>query len=159
MPTAGIILLVYFIGGLLALLAFDLATGGRMRTNIPMAGTQAQIRMTEANSPIGPRAGIILMLTITWLFWPLVLIGSLTGKEEQNGRPTVTRRADVIGAGARAKVSYLVRKIWYGECPDCHVVLTPMDIWGRYSTCPVCKTEFHGFRMKARKRTTDGNKE
>ena len=78
MSTAIIILLAYFLGGLVILLVFDLATKGRIRDNMPMAGTQAQIRMAEANNPIGPRAGMILMLTLTWLFWPMVLLGAAT---------------------------------------------------------------------------------
>ena len=81
MSLASIVLLIYFIGGLLALLVFDLITKGRIRSNMPMAGTQAQIRMAEANNPIGPKAGMAMMLVITWLFWPMVLIGAATDKK------------------------------------------------------------------------------
>ena len=90
MPTAIIILLAYFLGGLVALLVFDLATKGRIRNNMRMAGTQAQIRMAEANNPIGPRAGLMLMLVLTWLFWPMVLVGAVTGKEEVNTTLIIT---------------------------------------------------------------------
>lgn len=93
MSIAVIILLVYFLGGLVTLLVFDLATKGRIRSNMPMAGTQAQIRMAEANSPIGPRAGMMLMLIITWLFWPLVLVGAITDTKGGNNDGTKEQRA------------------------------------------------------------------
>jgi len=82
------ILLAYFIGGLVILFIFDLLTK-RIRHNMPMAGTQAQIEMSQASNPIGQRAGMILMLVLTWLFWPAVLIGAATDKgdeDEQKGK-------------------------------------------------------------------------
>ena len=84
MSLASIVLLIYFVGGLLVLLVFDLITKGRIRSNMPMAGTQAQIRMAEANNPIGPKAGMVMMLVITWLSWPMVLIGAVTDKEDDS---------------------------------------------------------------------------
>jgi len=89
MSTLMAILLAYFIGGLVILFIFDLLTKGRIRHNMPMAGTQAQIEMSQASNPIGQRAGMILMLVLTWLFWPAVLIGAATDKgdeDEQKGK-------------------------------------------------------------------------
>ena len=88
MSTTMAILLAYFIGGLVILFIFDLLTK-RIRNNMAMAGTQAQIEMAQANNPIGQRAGMILMLVLTWLFWPAVLIGAATDKgdeDEQKGK-------------------------------------------------------------------------
>ena len=82
------VLLAYFIGGLVILFIFDLLTK-RIRNNMAMAGTQAQIEMAQASNPIGQRAGMILMLVLTWLFWPAVLIGAATDKgdeDEQKGK-------------------------------------------------------------------------
>ena len=155
MPTAGVILLVYFLGGLFILIVFDLLTK-RIRSNISSAGLQAQIRMAEASSPIGRKTSLVLMLALTWLAWPAVLIGTLTDRPKGEQTPKIQHRADVLNAGAKARRSYLVRKIWYGECPDCHVILTPLDAWGQYSECPQCKTTFHGLRMKAKKEEHNG---
>ena len=134
MPTAIIILLTYFLGGLVALLVFDLATKGRIRNNMRMAGTQAQIRMAEANNPIGPRAGLMLMLVLTWLFWPMVLIGAVTDKGDEAEQGDKIQRREPT-------TRYLAKKIWYGECPDCRVILKPDGLLGG-STCPVCKHHF-----------------
>lgn len=155
MPTAGAILLVYLLGGLLILVVFDLITK-RIRSNLSSVGLQAQLRMAEANHPIGRKSGLVLMLVLTWLAWPVVLIGVLTDRPKEDQAPEIQGRTDVIGAGAGVRWSYLVKKIWYGECPDCHVILTPLDAWGQYSECPQCKTTFHGLRMKAKKEEHNG---
>jgi len=155
MPTAGVIILVYFLGGLLILIVFDLITK-RIRSNLSSAGLQAQLRMAEANNPIGRKSSLVLMLALTWLAWPAMLIGALTDRPKGEHAPGIQSRTDVVGAGARARRSYLVKKIWYGECPDCHVILTPLDAWGQYSECPLCKTTFHGLRMKAKKEGHNG---
>jgi len=142
MPTAGAILLAYFLGGLLALLVFDLKTK-RIRTKIQSAGLEAQLKMAQANSPLGVKAGIALILTLTWLFWPAVLLGAATerwfaDKKAQRLERGVLSRDTAIGTSSQ--LSYLVKKVWYGECPKCHVILEPVS-WDR-TVCPTCGTRF-----------------
>lgn len=36
---------------------------------------------------------------------------------------------------------YFLKKLWYGECPDCHILLEPVNGWGR-SDCPKCGKHF-----------------
>lgn len=131
MNTAAVILLSYFVGGLLVLIVFDLATK-RVRNNVRSGGFQAQMRMAEANSPIGVKAGIVMILALTWLFWPMVLVGAVTDKGGAEQEIKICKREPTL--------RYLVKKIWYGECPSCHVILVP-DTWDRAS-CPVCHARF-----------------
>jgi len=102
MSTITTILLAYFVGGLVILFIFDLLTK-RIRNNMQMAGTQAQIRMAEANNPISPRIGLIMMLVLIWLFWPLVLIGAATDTkgDSGNGKTEETAQGE-SGSGAGA---------------------------------------------------------
>ena len=39
------------------------------------------------------------------------------------------------------RIVCLLKRIWYGECPDCHVILNVVKGWGR-SECPKCGTHF-----------------
>jgi len=142
MPTAGAILLVYFLGGLFILIVFDLITK-RIRTKIQSAGLEAQVTMAQANNPLGVKAGIVLMLTLTWLFWPTVLLGAATehwseGRKAQRLEKGALGRDTAIGTSSQ--FSYLVKKVWYGECPKCHVILEPVS-WDR-TVCPTCGTHF-----------------
>jgi len=127
MNIAGIAILSYLLCGLFVLLIFDLVTK-RVQNNTRSAGLQAQMRMAEANSPIGVKAGIIMILVLTWLFWPMVLIGAATGRGATEQETKIYKREPTL--------RYLVKKIWYGECPDCRVILVP-DTWDR-AVCPVC---------------------
>ena len=142
MSAISAILLAYFLGGLLILIVFDLITK-RIRSNIPSAGLQAQIRMVEANNLIGKKSGLVLMLALTWLAWPTVLIGAATerwseDRKAQRQEEGVLSRDTAIGT--RSQFSYLIKKIWYGECPKCHVILGPAS-WNR-TVCPICGTRF-----------------
>ena len=142
MSTIGAILLAYFLGGLLVLIVFDFITK-RIRSNISSAGLQAQTRMAEANNLIGRKSGLVLMLALTWLTWPTVLIGAATerwskDRKAQRQEEGVLSRDTAIGT--RSQLSYLVKKIWYGECPKCHVILGPTG-WDR-TVCPTCGTRF-----------------
>lgn len=142
MPTAGVILLVYFLGGLLVLLVFDLITK-RIRAKIQSAGLEAQVTMAQANNPLGVKAGVALILTLTWLFWPTVLLGAATErwsgkrKAQRLERGVLSRDAAM---GTSSQLSYLIKKIWFGECPKCHVILEPVS-WDR-TVCPACGTHF-----------------
>lgn len=148
--TIGVALLSYLASGLLVLGVFDIITG-RVRKNIRSAGLKAQLRMAEANNPIGVKVGMVLMLVLTWLFWSIVLIGAATDKGEVGQETKIQRQEPTT--------RYLLKRLWYGECPDCRVILKPMDAWGQYSICPVCGTEFKGLRLKASKEGNNGKTE
>lgn len=136
MSIAAQILVSYFLLGLVSLLLFDLATK-RIRSNMSRAGIRAQIEMAASGNPIGPKVGMALMVVLTWLLWPMVLIGAVAGggrEEGQEGQEDeIQRREPTAG--------YLAKKIWYGECPNCRVILKPDGLLGG-STCPVCKSHF-----------------
>ena len=156
MSLASIVLLIYFIGGLLALLVFDLATH-RIRSRFKDKVAEAQVVMSQTgNLYIGKRMMLVTFAVITYLLWPLVILGTLGGSEKEEQPKEIVTRADMMGAGIRKQLAYWAKRIWYGECPDCGVILTPKDMWGQYSACPVCKTEFHGIRMKAKKEEKHG---
>ena len=156
MSLASIVLLIYFIGGLLVLLVFDLATH-RIRNRFKDRAAEAQVVMSQTgNLYIGKRMMLITFAVITYLFWPLVILGALRGPEGEEQPQKIVTRADMMGAGFSKQLAYWAKKIWYGECPECSVILTPKDMWGQYSVCPVCKTEFHGIRMKAKNEEKHG---
>lgn len=142
MSAISAILLAYFLGGLLILIVFDLITK-RIRAKIQSAGLEAQLTMAQSNNPMGVKAGIALILILTWLFWPTVLIGAATerwfeDRKAQRQEEGVLSRDTAIGT--RSQFSYLIKKIWYGECPKCHVILGPTS-WDR-TVCPTCGTRF-----------------
>ena len=156
MSLASIILLIYFIGGLLALLVFDLITH-RIRNRFRDKAAEAQLVMAQTgNFYIGKRVMLAMFAIITYLFWPFVVLGALRGSEKEEQPQKIVTRAEMMGAGLRKQLAYWAKRIWYGECPECGVILTPKDMWGQYSACPVCKTEFHGIRMKAKKEEKHG---
>jgi hypothetical protein len=92
---------------------------------------------------MGAKAGIALILALTWLFWPTVLVGTATERwskgREAKKREDGTLSRDTV-AGTKSQFNYLVKKVWYGECPNCHVILEPVS-WDR-TVCPVCGTRF-----------------
>jgi len=43
--------------------------------------------------------------------------------------------------GILERLIYFFKRLWYGECPDCRVLLKPVEGWGR-SDCPKCGNHF-----------------
>jgi hypothetical protein len=154
------IIAVYFIIGLLVLILFELITK-RISTKLTSAGVQAQITMAEAGNPIGRKVGVILMAVLTWVAWPMVLVGAATKvNEEEKAKRDAEVQSLTTAKGSGGRVAYLLKKLWYGECPDCHVLLKPMGGLLSRSVCPSCKVEYSGIIVKAiKKEGYDGERE
>lgn len=41
------------------------------------------------------------------------------------------------------RIIYFLKRLWYGECPDCKVLLEPVPGWGRPDG-PRCGKHFKG---------------
>lgn len=79
MGTVSIVLLSYFVGGLLILTLFDIITK-RIRCKLQASAVETQLKMISANVYLGRKTGMITFLIMMWLFWPAVLVGAITDK-------------------------------------------------------------------------------
>ena len=79
----------YFLTGLVVLVLFDLLTH-RIRKNFKNSAYDAKSQLAEKGNYIGDRQALFVMAGVTYLFWPFVIIGALTGKkreqESQDGK-------------------------------------------------------------------------
>jgi hypothetical protein len=41
-----------------------------------------------------------------------------------------------------SEIKHWILKLWYGECPTCHVILIEQKGWGR-SDCPACQKHYY----------------
>lgn len=79
--------ILYFLVGIAALCAFDLATK-RVRGNLGPSVADTQAVMAGTGALVGRTAAIILLLAATWLLWPVVFAGAITdGKGGKRGTP------------------------------------------------------------------------
>lgn len=86
MKLALIVVGSYLVIGMLALIVFDLITGN-IRRNLNAATTDTQIRVSSSGSYIGTKTSRFLIVSVMWLFWPLVLIGAAAkGNEDKENR-------------------------------------------------------------------------
>lgn len=80
-------ILAYLLSGIIALVMFDMFTG-RIRHNFDRSTTDAQIELAEntyTNIILGKRIVKIILLILTWIFWPFVFVGAFSrGKDVSN---------------------------------------------------------------------------
>jgi len=139
-----ITLLSYFLGGLVVLAIFDLTTK-RIRDRLLDKAAEAYNLMAGQGTYMGRKLSIVLFAILLWLFWPAVLLGS--ARSEASRENKIQRR--------EATGRYGLKKLWYGECPDCHVILIPEGWSG--AVCPVCERHF-GMLIRRSKNGTQGQR-
>lgn len=69
---------VYFVLGLMALGALDIATR-RIRNRLSSASQEARDKLMISGSLVSTKEAIILTVGALWLFWPLVVFSALKG--------------------------------------------------------------------------------
>lgn len=75
MSTGVLVLISYFLVGIIALGLFDIVTG-RLRRNWNRAVVETMTRMSEAGAGLSARVCAVLFAVVMWIFWPVVLIGA-----------------------------------------------------------------------------------
>jgi len=66
----------YLIAGTLAILLLDLTTG-RISRNLKSASCDTQEILAKAGLIIPPKASLIIITVVLWLFWPLAIYGAV----------------------------------------------------------------------------------
>lgn len=69
----------YFLVGLVVLVVFDLLTK-RIRNNFRNSAYDAKTKLAGSGNYIGDKQAFFVMAGVTYLFWPFVIIGAMTGK-------------------------------------------------------------------------------
>ena len=72
----------YFLTGLVVLVLFDLLTH-RIRKNFKNSAYDAKGQLAEKGNYIGDKQAFLFIALVTYLFWPFVIIGALTGKKKE----------------------------------------------------------------------------
>ena len=75
MSTGLMVLISYFLLGVIILGLLDIATG-RLRRNWNRAVVETMTRMSEVGIGLSSRACSLLFLIVMWIFWPMVLFGA-----------------------------------------------------------------------------------
>jgi len=75
MSTGVLVVIGYFLCGIVALGLFDIATG-RLRKNWNDAIVKTMTRMSEAGVGLSAGACAVLFAIVMWIFWPVVLYGA-----------------------------------------------------------------------------------
>lgn len=75
--------IMYLALGIILLAVFDLVTK-RIRSKFIQATGETQSRLAASGNYVGGKLASALFLGAMWLFWPMVFVGVLTDKKEND---------------------------------------------------------------------------